>query len=116
MDHSVEAGFSIIEIFIVIIIISMSAVVITRALKSSVGMQRDAYATELAHKEAEEKLLELAAAPFPSNGSDQSTSDNITFARRWTIDTTGVPKTVEITIQWNHTNHQRQITMMGAVP
>ncbi|MFP4417372.1 MAG: hypothetical protein ACOC4C_03320 [Fibrobacterota bacterium] len=115
MDRSLESGFSIVEIFIVIIIISTSAIIITRSLKNSVGMHRDAYVSEMAFKEAEEKLVELNANPFPSNDSDQVTTDHIVFYRNWVIDTSGCVNTAEISVQWAHTGNRRQITLMGAV-
>lgn len=116
MDRSLESGFSIIEIFIVIIIISTSAVIFTRSLKSSVGLQKDAYTSELAFKAAESKLIQLSAAPFPVDSSDQIVEDNLTLFRIWEIDTVGPIKRASITVQWSRAeNRRRQINLTGAL-
>lgn len=115
MDRSSISGFSILEIFVTILIISISAIVITFFTRSTIGNYSNARQTEAAYISGEEKLSELNAAPVPENGTDVCIVENDTFTRTWTVSTSTSPHKAVVDVNWSLLGKSRAIKVYGVI-
>jgi Tfp pilus assembly protein PilV len=115
MDRSSIAGFSILEIFVAILIISISAIVITFFTKNTIGNYSNSRLIEAAYICGEQKISELDAVPIPSNGTDTYVLEQDTFPRSWTISTSGSPHTVVINVGYKTMGKSRTIKVYGVL-
>jgi Tfp pilus assembly protein PilV len=116
MDCSVrDSGFSLLEIFISILIVAVTAIVIAFFSKTSSLTSSFSKGSETAYMIAELKLSDLSADPAPANGNDTYTIDGKEYRRIWNITETGNVVRAEITVKWQAINGEKQITLLGAV-
>lgn len=108
-------GFTILEIVIAILIISLSAIVIAFFTRSSVDNYSTAQRSETAYTCGEEKLADLKAAPFPESGNDLYIVDNDTFTRVWTVSPNSTPISVVVSVHWHMMNKSRNIKVYGVL-
>jgi Tfp pilus assembly protein PilV len=116
MDRSSIAGFSILEIFLAILIISISAIVITFFTKNTIGNYSNARLTEAAYISGEQKISELNATPIPTNGTDIYTLETDTFTRSWTVSSSGYPRTAVVNVDWALMGKPQAIKVYGVLP
>ena len=113
-----QAGVSIVEIMITIVIISVTTILILRFSRNSVMMNTDARATDSAYFAAEQKISDLRSEVFsstPATGSDALTLDNMYFTRSWIVEKSGYILLAKIVVNWETSNGTREITLAGAV-
>jgi Tfp pilus assembly major pilin PilA len=115
MDRPSVNGFTILEIFVAILIISVSAIVITFFTRNSIGNYLSAHLTEAAYTCGEEKLSELKAMPLPANGNDKKVIDNDSFTRTWTINTVNNVQTATVKVDWILMKKNRTIRVYGVL-
>jgi Tfp pilus assembly major pilin PilA len=115
MDRPSINGFTIIEIFFAILIVSISAIVITFFTRNSIGSYLNAHMTETAYVCGEEKLSELKAMPLPANGNDSKVIDNDAFTRTWTINNVNNVQTATVRVDWAMMNRNRTIRVYGVL-
>ncbi len=115
MDRSSIAGFSILEIFIAILIISISAIVITFFTRNTIGNYSNSRLTEAAYISGEQKISELNATPIPSNGADIYVLETDTFTRNWTVSLNKTPRTAVVNINWSIMGKPRTIKVYGVL-
>ncbi|MBN1601184.1 MAG: hypothetical protein JW915_06220 [Chitinispirillaceae bacterium] len=115
MDRSSVNGFTILEIFFAILIISISAIVIGFFTRNSVDNYSTAQQSELAYTCGEEKLSDLKAAPLPVSGNDQCIVDNYTFTREWTVASNSAPRNVVVNVNWVMMGKTRTIKVYGVL-
>jgi type II secretory pathway pseudopilin PulG len=115
MDRSSIGGFTILEIFIAILIISISAIVIGFFTRSSVDNYSAAQMSETAYTVGEEKLSDLKAAPFPESGNDLYIVENDTFSRAWTVTPNSTPGNVVVNVSWVRMGRERTIKVYGVL-
>lgn len=115
MDRPSIAGFSILEIFLTILIISISAIVITFFTRNSIGNYSNARLTEAAYISGEQKITELSATPIPENGTDIYVLETDTFTRSWTVTSSGSPRTAVINIGWAMMGKPRTLKVYGVL-
>ncbi|HEX2957386.1 MAG TPA: hypothetical protein VHO70_11170 [Chitinispirillaceae bacterium] len=115
MDRSAISGFSILEIFITILIISISGIVITFFTRNTIKNYSNARLTEAAYICGEGKMSELNATPIPSNGSDTYIAASDTFTRSWTVSSSGTPRTAVINVSWAMMGQPQSIKVYGVL-
>lgn len=118
MDAAVtsEKGASIIEIFIVLVIIGITTLIIMSFTRSTFKMSIDSRSRDAAFMAADAKITELTSQPFPgTGGNDEVTIDNVTCSRSWVI--TDVNNINRIIVKVVYTNLARKdsITLAGAI-
>lgn len=115
MDRSSIAGFSILEIFVAILIISISAIVITFFTKNTIGNYSNSRLTEAGYISGEQKISELNATPIPSSGTDIYVLETDTFTRSWTVSSSRSPRTAVINVGWAIMGKSRTIKVYGVL-
>lgn len=115
MDRSSINGFTILEIFVAILIISVSAIVITFFTRNTAYNYSNSNHSEMAYSCGQEKLSDLKAAPLPISGSDNYIVENDTFTRVWTVPTIGTPRTVIIDVSWHIMGKSHTTKVYGVV-
>ena len=115
-----EAGISIVEILLTVIIIAITTLIIFSFSRNSLKMTQYARANDTAYLAAEQKIADLATEVFPASalpvtGSDNITLENISYTRTWTVEQSGYVTLARVTVDWNAMNGARQITLAGAV-
>ena len=112
-----RGGFTLAEILIAMLIIALSALFITKFSKNALMMSKDSRGRDAACTAAEDKISELALAPFQgATTSDQVTIDNITYSRSWSVQGNSYIKHVIVTVTYTSLNGtSRQVTLAGAI-
>ena len=109
-----EAGASIIEICITLVIITVTTMLIMSFSRSTCRMSADARYNDAAYLAAEEKLADLTTkVVFDAPFSDNVTIDNTLFQRSWTIDNVNTITRAVVTVTNPKTN--KTITLSGAI-
>ena len=120
MDRNLknQAGVTLIELCISMVIISFTALIICTFSKSTLGMNKDARSNDTAYLAAEQKIVKLKSEVFnhiPVSNSDNVTLENIHFTRDWTIEQSGYLLLARVTVSWNSPYGIKQITLAGTV-
>ncbi|MBN1759433.1 MAG: hypothetical protein JW863_13985 [Chitinispirillaceae bacterium] len=112
-----DAGASIIEIMITLVIITLTTMLIMTFSRSTMNMSKDSRANDVAYLAAEEKLAELATKSFHSGPyADSVTIDNIPLHRTWTISTVNTIQQATVTVTYRIKGTNRPpITLSGAI-
>jgi hypothetical protein len=120
MGHSLktEAGASIVEICITLVIITVTTALIMSFSRSTYRMSSDARAKDSAIFVAEQKIADLSKSAFSTLPAESATPetvpvDNITFTRTWKVVQSGNLLCATVTVSWF--NNSRNITLTGAV-
>ena len=111
------AGFTIVEIFVAMLIIFATTFVIMAFMRNTLVVTKDTRGRDAALLAAEDKISELALKPFPgADNSDQVAIDNIVFTRAWAIKDTGYIRRAIVTVTYKSFNGvNRRITLAGAI-
>lgn len=115
MERSLEAGASLVEISIAIVIVGLTAVLIFGFSRNSFTMLSDARGSETASLIAEEKYIEMSAQAFPSNGSDTVLENNTVYSRIWSVKDTGFIKMAIVTVTYEVGQRKKSVNFMGAL-
>jgi len=113
-----QAGASLIEISITIVIISITTLIIMSFSRNTLMMNQDAKANDAAILSAEQKITDLATLTYstlPQSGSDAVSEGNFSFTRNWTITQSGYIIVAKVTVSWNSLKGTRSITLAGAI-
>lgn len=111
-----EAGASLIEISITILIIAVTALMILAFSRNTFNMNKDARGNDAAFLAAEQKIVELSSLAIPPmNDSDIVWVDSIRCTRKWVCKDTGYIRRAIVRVRWTSPKGNREILLTGAV-
>ncbi len=112
------AAFSLIELMIALLLLSIALVGVTKLLSSTLFSDRDSKAYTAAATLAETQLEQLKSIGFAAlaDGSDSTTIDNVEYTRTWVVSDAiaYAMKKVVVTVRWGNPTQQVALSVYMA--
>lgn len=116
MDRSLEEGSSIIEIFIAIMIITVSVLAIAYFSRSTCTTYKSSRGTDAAYIAGQMLITKLSASAIvPNSGIDTVVVDNISCIRNWTVTDTSYIKRIIVNVSYDLMGVSKQVKVSGAI-
>lgn len=117
MERNVNSGFTLIEIIVSMVILGFAGLLIGLVLTTSSKLHRNSFSTEEAYSIAKDKLgqLQNSDAVVLISGNENEYRENTKYIVSWEIDNNNNPLRADITVTWNHSGKNRNISISGYI-